>query len=247
MSTGRAVKSLFHMDLHAKTDNFNVLWLGHPLRQNVLDLWTIQETLAALRPELLIECGTCSGGSATFFAHLFDLVDCGRVVTIDVKRPNDLDHPRIRFIMGNSTDRDVVEEVRNEAESAIGPVMVILDSGHSQSHVARELEEYGPVVTPGSFMLVQDGVIDVLPILRHHRPGPLPAIRDFLAVHPEFEVDRERCERFLITDHPMGWLRRRPSDGSDQKSASPNAVLSSHDGHRTASVRRRWARLGGGL
>jgi cephalosporin hydroxylase len=30
-----------------------------------------------------------------------------------------------------------------------------------------------------------------------------------LSHHPEFEVDVARSERFLITHHPMGWLRRR--------------------------------------
>jgi cephalosporin hydroxylase len=72
------------------------------------------------------------------------------------------------------------------------------------------LDAYGPLVTPGSYMLVQDGVIDVLPTLRADRPGPLPAIRRYLRQHPEFELDSARTERFLITHHPMGWLRRRP-------------------------------------
>jgi len=42
------------------------------------------------------------------------------------------------------------------------------------------------------------------------RHAPLPANRDFLARHPEFEHDMERNERFLLTHHPVGWLRRRP-------------------------------------
>jgi cephalosporin hydroxylase len=41
------------------------------------------------------------------------------------------------------------------------------------------------------------------------RPGPVPAIHQFLAAHPEFEIDREKCDRFLVTHHPDGWLRRR--------------------------------------
>lgn len=203
------VNRLFHMDLIEKTRNFDLTWLGHPIRQNVLDLWTIQETIAELRPQLLIESGTALGGSATFYAHLFDLIDEGRVVTIDLERPPRLSHPRVEFVQGSSTDPDVVERVRGIAASMGGPVMVVLDSDHSRSHVAAELEAYGPLVTPGSFVLVQDGLIDRLPMFSDKRPGPLPAIREFLAHHPEFEPDRERCERFLITHHPLGWLRRR--------------------------------------
>jgi len=87
--------------------------------------------------------------------------------------------------------------------------MVILDSDHSQAHVAAELEVYAPLVTLGSFCLVQDGVIDVLPMMLGARPGPLPSIDNFAVRHPEFEIDHERGERFLISHHPRGWLRRK--------------------------------------
>ena len=56
--------------------------------------------------------------------------------------------------------------------------------------------------------LVQDGVVDTLGLYRADRPGPLPAIHQFLAGHPEFQIDRERVERLLVTHHPDGWLRR---------------------------------------
>ena len=88
--------------------------------------------------------------------------------------------------------------------------MVILDSDHSRPHVAAELELYAPLVTPGSFLLVQDGSTDVISVFRSGRPGPLPAIHDFVARHPEFEIDRARSARFPITHHPDGWLRRLP-------------------------------------
>jgi cephalosporin hydroxylase len=52
-------------------------------------------------------------------------------------------------------------------------------------------------------------VIDTLPMMDRARPGPLPAIDEFIASHPEFEIDNERCERFLISHHPRGWLRRK--------------------------------------
>jgi cephalosporin hydroxylase len=87
--------------------------------------------------------------------------------------------------------------------------MVILDGNHARDHVAQELELYAPLVTPGSLLLSQDGVIDELEIFRDSRPGPLPANRKFLEQHPEFEYDRERNERFLLTHHPLGWMRRR--------------------------------------
>ena len=53
--------------------------MGVPIWQNVLDLWTIQETISELKPALLIETGTNRGGSALFYAHLMDLLGHGPV------------------------------------------------------------------------------------------------------------------------------------------------------------------------
>lgn len=199
----------YHQDVIVKTGNFSdTKWLGQPIWQNVLDLWTIQETISEVRPALLIETGTNRGGSATFYAQIMDLLGTGRIITIDVEDMNELDHPRVEFLLGSSLDDGVVERVRTAAAEADGPVMVILDGNHERDHVARELEIYAPLVTSGSYLLSQDGVIDDLPLFADTRPGPLPANVEFLKRHPEFEHDRERNERFLLTHHPVGWLRR---------------------------------------
>jgi cephalosporin hydroxylase len=206
----RPVAHLFHQDLIAATDNFaRTTWVGQPIWQNVLDLWTIQETISEIKPALLIETGTNRAGSALFYAHLMDLLGTGKIVTVDIVKLHEVEHPRIEFLIGSSTDEDIVEQVRQRAAEADGPVMVILDGLHDGPHVAKELELYAPLVTPGSVLLSQDGVIDVLEMFRDSRPGPLPANKAFLEKHPEFEHDRERNDRFLLTHHPVGWLRRR--------------------------------------
>ena len=209
-TAGSLVAKLFHGDLVLKTENFaDVRWLGRPVWQSVLDLWTIQEAISELRPALLIETGTYRGGSALFYAQLLDALDEGRVITVDVERLHDLDHPRIMALTGSSTAREILEQVESAARNAAGPVMVILDSDHSEVHVRRELEAYGPLVTPGSLLLAQDGIIDELFMFRAGRPGPLRAIRAFLRAHPEFVADERLNERFLASQHPSGWLRRR--------------------------------------
>jgi cephalosporin hydroxylase len=206
----RPVTTLFHQDLIVKTGNFsNTTWLGQPIWQNVLDLWTIQEAISEIKPALLIETGTNRAGSALFYAHLMDLLGTGRIVTVDILKLHEVEHPRIDFLIGSSTDADIVEQVREKAAAADGPVMVILDGLHDRDHVAEELELYAPLVTPGSLLMSQDGIIDELAMFADSRPGPLPANKAFLDRHPEFEYDRERNEKFLLTHHPLGWLRRR--------------------------------------
>lgn len=207
------VNQIFFLELLNATGNFQrTKWLGKPIMQNILDLWVIQETICELQPKLIIECGTNQGGSAYFYANLFDLMGDGKVITIDVEKMHDLTHPRIEFIIGSSISDCVISNVREAVSSVHGTVMVILDSDHSANHVSKELELYAPFVTPNSFVLVQDGIMDTLPVLKGtYPPGPISAIRDFLERHPEFEVDAERSQRFLISHHPEGWLRKKIS------------------------------------
>ena len=192
-----------------RTGNYgNLTWLGNPIWQNMADLWIIQEVISSVRPALIIETGTNRGGSSLFYAHLMDLMNHGSIITVDVEKLHDHSHPRIRYLIGSSTSEEILSQVRAAVASTSGPVLVILDSDHSEAHVAGELTHYHTFVTPGSYLHVQDGVIDTLPRFAAARPGPLPAIQRFLAGNPGFQVDTLLCEKFPITHHPLGWLRR---------------------------------------
>jgi cephalosporin hydroxylase len=205
------VARLYHEHLLRYTDDFKSLtWLGRPMLQDPHDLQVIQETLFEQKPALLIETGTHQAGAALFYCSLFDLMGHGRLVSIDIEKLHDLSHPRARFLIGSSTSPEVLRQVAREVEQADGAVLVILDSDHSRDHVLAELRAYTPFVTPGSYCLTQDGVVDRLSFYRKVRPGPLRAIRQFLAENPAFAVDTDKCRRFPITHHPRGWLKRLP-------------------------------------
>jgi cephalosporin hydroxylase len=207
---GQANPETFQADLINHTGNYgNINWLGKQIWQPVLDVWTLQETIFEVKPELLIECGTYRGGSSWFFGDLFELMGKGRVITVDIEKQHDLSHPRVTYLIGDCAAPEMVQKIRAERDKVTGPVMLLLDSDHSAAHVKRELDAYHSFVTPGSFIHIQDGVIDVQPQFAHARPGPLRAIEAFVAEHPEFEVDLERSGKFLITHHPKGWLRRK--------------------------------------
>lgn len=206
----RANHLAFQADLINHTSNYgNINWLGKQIWQPVLDVWTIQETIFEVKPELLIECGTYKGGSSWYFGDLFELMGKGRVITVDIEKQHKLAHPRVTYLIGDCASPEIVQQIRAERDKVTGPVMVVLDSDHKAAHVKKELDAYHSFVTPGSFIHVQDGVIDVQPQLSAGRPGPLRAIEAFVAEHPEFEVDLERSNKFLITHHPKGWLRRK--------------------------------------
>jgi cephalosporin hydroxylase len=182
-------------------------WLGVNTFKCPLDLWIYQEILHELRPELIIECGTASGGSAAYLASMCDLVGCGRIVSIDIEsKPDRPVHPRITYLHGSSVDPDVVAQVRAMVP-ADGHVLVILDSDHSATHVARELSTYCDMVTVGSFLVVEDSDINGHPVLPDFGPGPMEALDAFLKSNDHYVVD-ERKQKYHLTFNPRGFLRR---------------------------------------
>ncbi len=182
-------------------------WFGVPIQKSPLDCWTYQEILFEQHTDLVIETGTYLGGSALYFAHLFDLLGHGEVVTIDIQRRGTVDHPRVIQLTGDALAPAILDAVGARARAA-KRVLVVLDDDHSAEHVLRELPLYGRFVTPGSYLVVEDTNVNGHPVMPAHGPGPMEAVREFLATTDEFEVDRER-EKFLLTFFPGGWLRKR--------------------------------------
>jgi cephalosporin hydroxylase len=205
--SARAVREAFHRLYYYSGVWEQTFWLGVATQKCPLDLWIYQEILSEQRPDLIVETGTCRGGSALFLASICDLLRHGRVLTIDVERRADRPrHRRIRYLGGSSTDPAVVARVRAAARKA-KRVLVILDSDHRKAHVLDELRAYAPLVSVGSYVIVEDTNINGHPVLPQFGPGPMEAARAFLARDRRFVVDRRR-EKLLLSFFPRGWLRR---------------------------------------
>jgi len=167
------------------------------------DLWIMQEILHELKPDVVIETGTFSGGSALYFADILDrihgeTITTGHVASIDIDKRERPSHARVSYFAGSSTDPAVFAEARDLVESG-DVVLVVLDSDHSTPHVADELRLYAPLVSPGSYLVVEDT----------NTPGPACAVEAFLA-SPEgklFSQDRSR-EKLGLTFNPGGWLKK---------------------------------------
>ena len=76
-----------------------------------------------------------------------------------------------------------------------------------QDHVVEELRAYAPLVTPGSYVVVEDTCVNGHPVLPDFGPGPMEAVAEFLRDNGDFEVDRTK-EKFLMTFNPGGFLKR---------------------------------------
>jgi cephalosporin hydroxylase len=209
------VKSAWHHRL-----SYEVTWLGFPVIQMAEDLIMMQELIHKVRPDVLIETGTAHGGSAIFYASLFQLLGHGCVLSVDVEirtynRLAILSDPlsrRIQLIEGSSISPETLDAVR----SAIRPgasVMVVLDSNHTRDHVREELRLYAPLVTPDSYLVVFDGIMEALADApcgnaTWASDNPSAAVREFLAAHEEFVPD-PYYNRLRVTHCPDGFLKRQ--------------------------------------
>lgn len=184
-------------------------WMGTRALKNPLDMWIYQELLFRHRPDVLVEIGSFEGGSTLYYAHLFDLLGQGEVLSIDIDHSRfEARHPRIRVLTGDSSSPKVLKEVEERCRGK--RALVIHDGDHHREAVRRELELYARFVPVGGHLIVEDGILDLFPPDDHFgwiTEGPLPATLDFLRDHPEFEID-EDCERYLATYNPRGFLRR---------------------------------------
>jgi cephalosporin hydroxylase len=185
--------------------SYTFTWFGRPVIQLPEDLIRLQELVYQLKPDVIIETGVAHGGSAVFLASLCRLTGSGRVIAIDVEiRPKnraaleahefaDL----IKLVEGDSASGETV----NRVKAGIGAdesVMLILDSNHSKAHVLAELSAYSPLIRPGGYIIVADGVMASLTGVAGAHPdwswdNPEAAIAAFLAQNPDFERAAAPC------------------------------------------------------
>ncbi|HME54883.1 MAG TPA: CmcI family methyltransferase [Candidatus Lokiarchaeia archaeon] len=205
----KAKIDLFHLLYYnsGKTTYGNTYWMGTAVEKNPCDLWIYQEIIYELKPDFIIECGTQKGGSAFYFASLFDLIGNGQIITIDINgkisRPV---HHRITYLTGSSTSPEIVSQVKELTRNG-STILVSLDSDHSMNHVLKELNVYSELVTPGSYIVVEDSNINGHPVFPQSGPGPMEAIYQFLNVNKKFKIDKAK-EKFLFTFNPNGYLKR---------------------------------------
>ena len=163
------------------------------------DLDRYRTVIAMTTPEVIVECGTHAGGSARWFRSLGP-----DVVTVDIG-PVMLDGS-VTVITGSSTDPQIVAQVQTLTEGR--RTMVVLDSDHSAAHVAAEIEAYGPMVTLGCYLVVEDGIVRWM-ANQPYMGSPLDAIEECLDGSPDWMRDVEIERLHPVSMHPAGWWVRR--------------------------------------
>src|SRR5688572_13411539 len=147
---------------------YGFTWMGRPIIQLPDDMVRMQEVIYRVQPDVIIETGIAHGGSLIFYASLCKAMEHGRVIGIDIEiRPHNrkaIDahpmRPLITLVEGSSIAPDIIEQVKKLVK--VGEkALVILDSNHSKEHVDVELEAYAPLVSPGSYVVATDGIMEM--------------------------------------------------------------------------------------
>ena len=194
-------------------DSFS--WMGRQIRQFPDDLFRLAEMLWRVRPDVVVETGLYEGGSALWFANF------ARVISVELKlRPGVLDAvgSRLTVIEADSASPDIAARVAREIRPG-ERVCVFLDSDHSESHVAAELEAFAPLVSSGCYLIVADSILPDLvgtpngkKVWLDDHPGV--AVDAFLESNPEFKRERQvplfpgTCDFGDLSYFRDTWLRR---------------------------------------
>ena len=209
-------------------------WMGVFIQQDPMDAFAIQDMLWRVKPDLIIEVGTNTGGGAIFYATIMKGYNPhGKIVTLDVKEVSNwnkrnnhrcpgcilaTDHAwwgdgMIHFVKGRVTEADTRKKVEEFTKTA-KIILVIEDASHRYPDTLQNLEAIHSWVTPGSYLLVQDTKMDrfVGKLGKRYgnlKFGPMRSVDEFLAKHgSSFVIDR-RFEYFLYSQHHRGWLRKK--------------------------------------
>jgi cephalosporin hydroxylase len=195
-------------------------WLGLPIIQTPDDILVIQEIIWECRPQVIVETGLARGGSAILYSSILSLIGEGSVVSVDIdvrehNRRAVAEHPlgrRVTLVEGSSTDGDALDQVQSLIPEG-ARVMVVLDSYHTHDHVLEELRLYGPLVTPGQFLVVCDTALEENPE-QTHRPrdwgpgnNPMTALTEYARENDQFGTDPRFTDKLLISSSHAGFLR----------------------------------------
>eukprot|EP00758_Cryptobia_borreli_P010970 Tbor_TRINITY_DN5618_c1_g4::TRINITY_DN5618_c1_g4_i1::g.8467::m.8467 len=219
-------------------------WMGVYVQQDPMDAFAIQDMIWRVKPDLIIEIGTNTGGGAIFYSTFMKVYNPkGKIVTLDIKDISNwntknnnrcvgcllaTEHPwwndgMITFIKGKVTNKDVQARIQREFVDKAKVVMVIEDASHRYRGTLHNIEAAYKWITPGSYMLVQDTKMDRFvgglgKQKRNLKIGPMGAVDKFMEKHSDkFVIDR-RFEYLLYSQHHRGFLRRK-EDSSDSPAA----------------------------
>jgi len=196
-------------------------WLGVPVIRLPDDIVLQQEIVHNLRPSAIIETGVARGGSLVLSASLMEINSLPpSVLGLDLMI---LPHAKsliekskysyaIQLWEGDSSSVEACQVVTNFLQqiSDPGPVLLVLDSDHTEGHVRAELRNFADLLPVGSIIMVADTIIEEFPRDYYvNRPwnvgnNPFTAVRKFLEDDTRFKRVEKWDRRSLLSEFREG-------------------------------------------
>lgn len=200
-------------------------WLGVPIIRLPDDIILQQEIVHYLRPSCVIETGVARGGSLVLSASLMEINSLPPLILgLDLLI---MPHARkaiddCKFVDSISLwEGDSASEAAKDAVDAFlrnlqveSPLLLVLDSDHSENHVLNELINLGDLLPVGSIVMVADTIIEEFPQGHYkNRPwdkgnNPMTALRRFLQLDKRFEPATKWNRRSLISEFRDGIIEK---------------------------------------
>lgn len=202
---------------------YQQLWCGVPVIRLPDDIMLIQEVIWELKPSCIVETGIARAGSLLLNASLMEIAGLHPLVLgIDIQI---FPHARraveasryatdIHLFESDSTSEDSIQTVRKFIGEVNGPVLLVLDSNHTHSHVLTELNCLTPLLPSGSITIVADTIVEAMPShLYEKRPwgrgnNPLTALHEFLENNHEWAAAAKWRRRGLLSEFHDGVIQR---------------------------------------
>jgi len=205
-------------------------FMGMYLQQDPNDAFALHDLFWRLQPDLLIELGTDTGGSAIFFSSFMRVYNPeSLIITIDPRNgieegswdrgakslcPDCImsakehflwDPKYIHFIQGVPSKQSTVDRVRKIIEErGFERIVVMDDCSHAYQHVLDNMNAYEQFVTVGSYLIVQDTKLD-----RMGRHSAMAAVKTFMENQGRDRYVRDnQWEYFLFSHHHGGFLKK---------------------------------------
>jgi len=186
-------------------------WLGKWVSKLPTDLATYQELVFGVRPDWIIETGTWGGGRAMYLASVCELTGKGRVLSVDANPAERLvEHERVMYLHRDPTEPETAEAVRGLVGER-ARCLVILGAAKLAELMAM-YEHYAPLVPVGSYIVLEDTILNGHPVWTGFGPGPWEAAKRIVDLG-EFERDTH-VERYSLTFNPGGFLKRVKEAGA---------------------------------
>lgn len=196
-------------------------WLGVPIIRLPDDIVLQQEIVHHLRPSAIIETGVARGGSLVLSASLMDM----NSLTPSVLGLDLLILPHAKSLIEQSRYANAIQLWEGDSSFANaqqvvtgfiqqisnpGPILLVLDSDHSENHVLAELRNFADLLPVGSIIMVADTIIEEFPKDYYmERPwnvgnNPCTAVREFLKADNRFNRATKWDRRSLLSEFREG-------------------------------------------